>query len=131
MPKNSPRETERRLERLVGQALRQLHIRNAHAAIFLLEGRKLTQLKRKYTGKKAKKAVDVLAFPEPAGFPHPETRKRFLGEIYINAELAARDPDRARYLLLHGLLHLLGYTHKGKSDTLRMQRREAELIKNF
>src|SRR3989338_7429199 len=89
---------ERRLRLLAGKAFIKLRIHNAHADVFLLEGQKMAKIKRKYTGKKPKNPVDVLAFPESAGFPHQETKKRFLGEVYINAELAVRDPGRARHL---------------------------------
>ena len=119
---------ERRLARLARNVLKKLRVRNAHAAVFLLEGRKMRHLKVKYLKKRPEKDPDVLAFREPAGFPHPETKKRLLGEVYINAGIAKRDPGLAGRLLVHGLLHLLDYTHNGKSDTLRMQKKEAKLL---
>ena len=122
---------DKKLRRLTDGLLKELGVRGASAAVFLLDGRKLAQIKRKYTGEKPKKAVDVLAFPEVAGFPNPEGGKRFLGEIYINRAIAGREPARARLLLVHGLLHLLGYTHDKKSDTLRMQRKEGELLSSI
>ena len=99
------------------------------AAVFLLKGGELRRLKKLYTGKAPKKEVDVLAFPETGNFPHPENKKRFFGDIYLNQEIAKQRPDRARYLAAHGLLHLLGYTHDGKNDTLKMEKKEQELLK--
>lgn len=113
---------------LAKDVLRKLRVRNAHAAVFLLSGREMAALKRKCTRKTSKKTVDVLAFPEPAGFPHPEAKKRPLGEVYINANIARRDPVRARHLLVHGILHLLGYTHESKGDTLKMEKLEKKLL---
>jgi ssRNA-specific RNase YbeY (16S rRNA maturation enzyme) len=71
---------------------------------------------------------DVLAFPEPSNFPHPEKKGQNLGEIYLNSRLLNRF-DRLVILMVHGLLHLLGYTHDRKSDTIRMEQIERRLIK--
>ena len=74
------------------------------------------------------KRVSVLAFPEPRNFPHPEKSAKFLGEIYINRDVAKGNEDALVYLLIHGLLHLLGYDHRKKSDTMRMERLEKKLF---
>jgi ssRNA-specific RNase YbeY (16S rRNA maturation enzyme) len=120
--------------------------------IFLVANRKLREMKKNFLGE-APKTVDVLAFPEPGSenfagrgrrrekkseflptgglFPHPETKKVPLGEIYLNRRLAESDPRRGRFLLRHGLLHLLGYRHNKKSDTIKMQSLEEELNRKY
>lgn len=127
----SPRKVdaiERSFNWLAKKVLLGLRVRNAYAAVFLLRGREMRLLKQKYGKKRPRKDPDVLAFPEPTNFPHPEMKKRPLGEVYINVEIARRDPVRTRHLLVHGLLHLLGYTHEGKGDTLKMEKLEKKLL---
>jgi len=61
-----------------------------------------------------------------------------LGDIVLSAETAARDAaaagidlmDEIEFLLIHGLLHLLGYEHEGASpaEARRMKARERELF---
>lgn len=98
--------------------------------VFLISNFELRVIKKRFLGKAAK-IVDVLAFPEPAGFPHPEGRKVSLGEIYINRRLAETEPRRGRFLLRHGLLHLLGYRHDRRRDIIKMQNLEKKLEKYY
>jgi len=61
-----------------------------------------------------------------------------LGDVVISAETAARDAAEAGtsfsgelyFLLLHGILHLLGYDHERGSaaEAERMEARERELF---
>jgi probable rRNA maturation factor len=61
-----------------------------------------------------------------------------LGDIVISAETAARDAAEAGvsfeselfFLLLHGILHLLGYDHErgSEADAQQMEAREQELF---
>lgn len=62
-----------------------------------------------------------------------ETRPRYLGDIAIAPNLARRNAlrlgrkfeDEMRILILHGMLHLLGYDHE--TDNGQMDRRERKL----
>ena len=94
---------------------------NADVGVFFLPNAELRRLKRQFL-KQDRTYVDVLAFPEPKGFPHPEARIRFLGEVYLNSGLR-RKPRELAEILLHGILHLAGYRHQKKDDNIRMQRR--------
>ncbi|MBI2623610.1 MAG: rRNA maturation RNAse YbeY [Candidatus Liptonbacteria bacterium] len=75
------------------------------------------------------RVVDVLAFEEPRGFPHPE-RAVFLGEVYVNVERYGNEPARLLALTVHGLAHLLGFRHEGRRDTIEMRRAEKALLEN-
>jgi rRNA maturation RNase YbeY len=77
----------------------------------------------------AEEQINVLAFQEPSKFPHPESTKVLLGEIYLNYDF---EKNKDRYavlapLFIHGLLHLLGYEHWTNRDTIRMQALEKKL----
>lgn len=118
--------SERKLSRLAAKILRMLKVRNATLDIILLDNTKIAALKARFIKKKTE--PNVLSFPEPAHFPHPETKKRYLGEIYLNRDILHRSPDRAKTLLLHGILHLLGYDHVKKSDIPKMEGLEKKIL---
>ena len=91
--------------------------------------REIHALNRQYRGKD--KPTDVLSFPladtlQPA----------LLGDVIISLETAARQAQRRGHslreelqtLLIHGILHLLGYDHEiSRSEAMRMHRKEREV----
>lgn len=117
---------EPKLLRLSDKILKALKVKGATLDIFLLDNNSITRLKARFIKKKTE--PNVLAFPEPNHFPHPETKKRYLGEIYLNKDILKESPDRAKALLLHGILHLLGYDHKKKADIKKMESLEAKML---
>lgn len=95
--------------------------------IFLLPHREMVRLKKKFLPHE-KGLSNVLAFPEPKHWPHPEKKDAGLGEIYLNRDLAKGDIGELSRLLIHGMLHLLGYDHKKKSDRIKMEKMEKALF---
>jgi probable rRNA maturation factor len=95
----------------------------------LLDNASITKLKARFIKKRTE--PNVLSFPEPSHFPHPETKKRYLGEIYLNRDILKKSPERANALLLHGVLHLLGYDHIKKADMVEMEALEAKMLKKL
>lgn len=69
---------------------------------------------------------------------NPETNNIMLGDIVICLNKAfkqAKEYSNSKerevgYLLMHGLLHLLGYDHIDDSDKKVMREREKQIIKN-
>jgi len=117
---------EAKLSRLAQKILTTLKVRGATLDIILLDNAKIAALKARFIKKKTE--PNVLSFPEPAHFPHPETKKRYLGEIYLNRDILKKSPERAKALLLHGVLHLLGYDHVKKADTAKMEGLEKKIL---
>jgi len=74
---------------------------------------------------------NVLAFPAPKRFPRPDREGRYLGEIYLNPDYVKRHKENLIFMLVHGLLHLLGYDHIGKNDRIKMERKEHFLLKKL
>ena len=70
------------------------------------------------------KATDVLSFP--LGTLNPATGKIELGDIVICRECAGEFSDE--FLYLHGLLHLLGYTHDTDEDEDAMNAVAEEIL---
>jgi len=120
---------EPKLARLAQKMLKALGVRAAALDIILLDNKSITKLKARFIKKKTE--PNVLSFPEPAHFPHPETKKRYLGEIYLNRDILKKSPERANALLLHGVLHLLGYDHIKKDDAKEMEALEAKMLKKL
>ena len=120
---------EDKLSRLAQKILKTLKVRGATLDIILLDNAKMAALKARFIKKKTE--PNVLSFPEPAHFPHPETKKKYLGEIYLNRDILKRSPERAKALLLHGVLHLLGYDHIKKADMIEMEALEKKILKKL
>ena len=82
--------------------------------------------------------ADFVIFPVQFVQKSLQTPAELLGDIIISAETAARDAlagglhlmDEMEFLLIHGLLHLLGYDHENtdQEDAERMKRKERELF---
>ena len=114
-----------RLRRDAVAVLDLLKQKNSCVEVFLLPNSEMRRLKWEHL-KKRKKIVDVLAFPEPAGFPQPQSKKKLLGQIYLNGE--SFESTRLQFLLVHGILHLLGYRHEKKRDIIEMESLEDEVV---
>jgi len=94
-------------------------------------------LNRRYRGKD--RTTDVLSFALREG-PFARVQPEFLGDIVICVPVAEKQAREAEHslaseielLLVHGLLHLLGYDHeKGAREARRMRRKEEQLIKRL
>ena len=123
-------ETRLELELLAENALKTIGVKNARISVFFLPPRQMSSLKYKYLGIR-RKFVDVLAFPEPKGFPQPGSRKKTMGEVYLNSLLLRGEKKELLHLLFHGVLHILGFSHGNKSDTIEMESYEEKLLKKF
>ncbi len=71
---------------------------------------------------------------------YPEVQgNRLLGDVIISTETAQRQADTLNHsvekevilLLIHGLLHLIGYDHIEEEDSKIMHQKEMELLSNF
>lgn len=117
-----------RFDRLAKLILAELGKTKTTVDVTLLSGKELGRLKARFGLKKPGQIPDVLAFPEPTAFPHPERYRKVLGEVYLNGELPR---DRLVYLLIHGILHLSGFSHEKNGDTLKMEKLEKKLFKKL
>lgn len=105
---------------------------NPRAELALVPNSKLRAWKKKFLNKE-QDTVDVLSFPaeDQDKFPNPENSKNYLGEIYVNESIAKKNPERGIFLVIHGILHLLGYRHEAKRDTILMEKLEHDLLKEL
>jgi probable rRNA maturation factor len=108
-------------------------------AVRLIDDAEMARLNETYRKKKG--PTDVLSFPVEADSAKPgtlkqqvrKTRGEFLGDIAISPRVARRNakslgrglPGELKVLILHGVLHLLGYDHE--TDRGEMERIEMRL----
>jgi rRNA maturation RNase YbeY len=126
-----------RLEVLATRVLFLLGRSEAYAEIFLLPNKEMVAMKRQFFkdfspapkkgGEYPYPQADVLAFEEKGEFPVMHDGKNRIGEIYLNWELYKNDTDRLAFLVIHGILHLLGYRHEKRRDIIQMEMLERTL----
>ncbi|MEX2054488.1 MAG: rRNA maturation RNase YbeY [Candidatus Colwellbacteria bacterium] len=92
--------------------------------IVLVNSSQMRKINFRYRGKD--EATDVVAVEAP-DFPSDSIDLN-LGEIYLSPAALKDKPHDIHYALIHGLLHLLGFTHEGKSDKIEMEKIEKEVL---
>ncbi len=127
-----------RAARKILSLLEQPRLFGAELSILLTGDRKMLQLNTVFRG--IRKSTDVLSFPQIEFGKRNKTQNYILGDIVINIPRAtseARMSGRSFYeeiyrLLIHGILHLLGYDHEKSSYKANvMQRKEQEIFNAF
>ena len=125
------------LERLAAHALEAEHVgRPAELSILLADDAVVRELNRAYRGADA--ATDVLSFAQREGddFARPDGAVPHLGDVVISLDTARRQAaaygqppqDEVAHLIVHGILHLLGYDHERPDDELAMRAREDAIL---
>ncbi len=108
---------------------------DAELSIILADDARLHELNLNYLGVAA--PTDVLSFP--ASETDPETGARYIGDILISVPRAQAQAEAAGHpleaevqlLVVHGVLHLLGYDHARAKDKARMWKAQAEILKGL
>lgn len=108
---------------------------DAQLSILLVDDAGIQELNRDYLGKDRPTNVISFAMREGEG---SDVQPDLLGDVVISAETAARDAAEAGvsfeselyFLLLHGILHLLGYDHERgtAAEAVLMEAREREIF---
>lgn len=119
---------ERKVRLTAGKILKILKKDNVSVEIYLAGNAIMKSLNKKLRGKD--KIANVLSFEEPEKFISPETKLKMIGEVYLNVEQKDRIFSK-EFLLLHGMLHLLGYDHIKEVDSIKMERKEKSVISKF
>jgi len=117
----------------------EIGLRSECVAVRLIGDAEMARLNLTYRKKKG--PTDVLSFPVASDSAKPGTLRQqvrkalreFLGDIAISPKVARRNakslgrefPEELKVLILHGVLHLLGYDHE--TDRGEMERIEMRL----
>jgi len=113
--------------------LRDLEYHDGELSLLFTDDKHITELNHRFL--KREGPTNVLAFPiRNNDHPGPETP--MLGDIVISLDAAVRDAKKAGEslnrtidrLLIHGLLHLLGYDHERSEEEAQQMDEETERL---
>ena len=135
----------------VQRILRILDLGNAELSVLLTGDEEIAELNATYRQKTT--STDVLSFPQGAVATLDDElhRPRILGDLVLSLETVERQAkkgclprvanacktvaqiqwtilDEASFLVIHGILHLLGYDHVDALEAEEMERKEHELL---
>ena len=127
--------SERWVIKTINEILKKLN-KKGDVSLVLVGDREIKKLNKKY--RQRNEVTDILSFSNLEGgeltMPKGEN---YLGEIIIGYEQAKRQARKQGHvvkrelliLLIHGVLHLLGYEHEGGGEQAEvMRKKEVELL---
>jgi probable rRNA maturation factor len=130
-----PRFSRRELAEFVRRVLIALRVDDniLEVSIAIVDDDAMRNLNRQF--RKKNKTTDVLTFPADESDADPNASGRPLGDIVISIDQARRQATdqkhslatETRYLILHGILHALGYDHEtdsGEMNALELKVRQ-------
>ena len=125
------------VKRCVQQIMIYLGCADKELSVVFANDRLIRELNRVYRNQD--RPTNVLAFPQ-FSTPHSGPAVALLGDVVVSLPTAAREArdlhqsleERVTYLLLHGILHLLGYDHdRSTAERCRMEALEEEVLRHL
>jgi probable rRNA maturation factor len=136
---NSQRDiriNRRRIRSSMIKLLRHLSYTDKEVSIMFVNDDKISRLNKFYLNKD--KPTNVLSFSLQEG-EYSQINPHLLGDIVISVNTALKDAVKGGFsleqeidfLIIHGLLHLLGYNHENttEAEARKMRIKEKELMK--
>ena len=122
------------IKKIIIRTLKKENIKNSYVSIVLTDNDELQLLNKKY--RKKDKTTDVLSFPINS---NKNCKYNILGDIYINidkvkSQAIENNHSELRelgYLLIHGILHLLGYSDDKLEEENIMIMKQEEILNEF
>jgi len=116
-----------RARNIAEKALACLHYKNSVLELYLVTDIEIKALNKLFRGKD--ELTNVLSF-EARAFPRGDIggSKRYLGEVYLAPNVIKKRDESISLLIVHGALHLSGYTHAKQSDRIDMEKKEDEIL---
>lgn len=116
------------LNQLADNLLKAKGIKEAEVSITFVDNLKIKELNKTYREKD--EVTDVLSFP---------IDEELLGEVIISLPRAVEQAEdyghslerEVAFLMVHGLLHILGYDHKNNADKAKMRQTEEEFLEEY
>jgi probable rRNA maturation factor len=126
---------QRKIRSTVLKILKILDCADKEISLSFVDDENIKRLNKQYLGKD--KATNILSFSLREG-EYSNINPQILGDIIISVETAQRDAikenltvtQELEFLIIHGILHLLGYNHENttKKETNKMQQKEKDLF---
>jgi len=113
-----------------------LPTRSAEISIVLADDIFIQDLNQRYRGKD--KPTNVLSFPATDD-PQEATEHMILGDVIISYQTLQRESEEQSktmeahmvHMLVHGILHLIGYDHQDSQEAEKMEALEVGLLKEM
>lgn len=127
----------RLVQEKTGQILNALGFDAHELSLVIMDDEGIQELNRTYRGKD--KPTNVLSFSMQEG-EFGDITPGLLGDVVISVETAAREADQAgitleermSQLLVHGILHLVGFDHEqGEDQEREMTAKSLELLRQI
>jgi probable rRNA maturation factor len=125
----------RKIRSTVLKLLKIMDCANKELSISFVDDNTIKQLNNHYLQRNH--STNVLSFSLQEG-EYGNVNPHILGDFVVSTETAQRDAakgdlslsEEIDFLIIHGLLHLLGFNHKNttKAQTTKMQMKERELF---
>lgn len=126
----------RRIQRMIHKLMLLLKCTDYELSIVFVDNEQIRELNRQYLERDL--PTNVLSFPLAQG-EYGTINPGILGDIVISVERAGQDAatgglsldDEIDFLMIHGLLHLLGYDHEDGSteeEAAKMRKKEDALF---
>lgn len=127
-----PHIVRNKIKELTKRILQLLGVRADEVSIMFVSDEEMKYYNQTYRG--VPEPTDVLSFPLEGLTPEG---KRNLGDIIVSLETASRQAEElghsleqeVKILLIHGLIHLLGYDHT--TDQGEMEAKEREILRRL
>ena len=119
------------LEKVVEKLERLEKLKPEQISIVIVGDRRIQTLNQKYRRKN--EVTDVLSFAQTdIDEKYKLIKDYYLGEIFINFRQAERQAENIKdeilSLLVHGYLHLKGYTHDNDKDMTKMKKLTEKIV---
>jgi len=126
----------RSLKALATKVLKHQGITDAELSIVLVDDLQIADLNKRYLNHDY--STDVLAFRMADG-AHGEINPRILGDVVLSVDTAKTQATKLKLsiesevnlYLIHGILHLLGFSDKTKSGFNKMKKMQEELMDSY
>lgn len=127
--------TRQKIIKIASAAAHLLELKNAAITIIITDDAYMREINREFRGHD--EPTDVISFSNRENpFPEIDADSEEIGDLYISIERAGRQAieyrvsidDEVKRLIVHGILHLVGYDHeRSDADEEIMLRKEDEL----
>ena len=125
------------IENILKLGLKHMNIKDSYISVVIVDKDRIHEINKTY--RNVDKVTDVIsfAFEDNAGITPDGLR--ILGEIYLCMDKAKEqaveyghsNKREICYLVIHGLLHLLGYDHEKEEDKKKMRTKEEEILELY
>ncbi len=110
---------------------------DAELSLLIVDDTRIAEINQKHLGRTG--PTNVIAFPM-GNQDFPEIQPELLGDVVISMQTAHREASEAEYsmeerfteLMIHGILHLLGYDHEtNQEDARQMAEKSRDLMEHL